>query len=128
MWLACCLRCCLAPARAHCPALRISQPLNGLRPTALCTAGQAEGVGAAVQRVHPFPHLPLKHPMQCNVFPAPQDKLKELVQRYSEFISFPIYLLMEKEREVEVRGGVGGVDGRAVVACVGTYVWLGGEL
>ncbi|GAB4818046.1 hypothetical protein N2152v2_005092 [Parachlorella kessleri] len=31
-----------------------------------------------------------------------QDKLKELVQRYSEFISFPIYLLTEKTVEKEV--------------------------
>ena len=34
---------------------------------------------------------------------AVQDKLKELVQRYSEFISFPIYLLTEKSVEKEVR-------------------------
>jgi heat shock protein 90kDa beta len=31
-----------------------------------------------------------------------EDKLKELVGKYSEFINFPIYLLSEKEVEVPI--------------------------
>ncbi len=42
------------------------------------------------------PTHPLTHP------PLQEDKLKELVQRYSEFINFPIYLLTTKEVEKEV--------------------------
>lgn len=31
-----------------------------------------------------------------------ESSLKELIHRYSEFITFPIYQLVEKEEEVEV--------------------------
>jgi HSP90 family molecular chaperone len=34
-----------------------------------------------------------------------EDKLKELVQRYSEFINFPIYMLEHRTEEKEVGGG-----------------------
>ncbi len=56
-----------------------------------------------------------------------EEKLRELVQRYSEFINFPIYMLETRTEEKEVgESGQGVGVGRGVVCVCGGGGWGGG--
>lgn len=60
-----------------------------------------------------------------------ESSLKDLIHRYSEFITFPIYQMVEKEEEVEVEDEEeeeeeGGADAGEFAGCYDTYVRVEG--
>ena len=56
-----------------------------------------------------------------------EEKLKELVQRYSEFINFPIYMLTTRTEEKEVRGVVGVTWLQSRFLCSRKVIVFGGR-